>query len=357
MAFIDRVLQVPSYGWQDASGNLIKPSPSTLFKEFFSRLNVFQNKKNWLPFLNWLKVLCLVPFCVVFFTQYFNWWLLLAGGVYGMIFMGSHGTVWHHRYCTHGAFTFRNNFWRFFTRNLTLAVITEETYTISHHVHHAKSDTPGDPYFAEAGFLYCFLADVNHQPIAKDLSEKDYQHILKLMRHTGVQANSYKQYLKWGSVASPALSVLHWVLNWAFWYGVFYMIGGHGLATALFTGAGVWTVGVRTFNYEGHGKGKDQRKEGTDFSVNDMSINQAWPGFVAGEWHNNHHLYPKSARSGFRPHQIDFAWYYIKFMHTIGAVSAYTDSKNDFMQEHYLPHRTKTVKPKTPANSALQEVV
>lgn len=341
MAFIDRVLEEPSYGWQDASGNLVKPSAGTIFKEFFARLNVFGDKKKWLPFLNWAKVVCLVPFLVLFVTQYFSWWLLLAGGVYGMIFMGSHGTVWHHRYCTHGAFTFRNNFWRFITRNLTLAVITEETYTISHHVHHAKSDTPGDPYFAEAGFLYCFLADVNHQPIAKDLSEKDYQHVLKLMRHTGVMANSYQQYQKWGSVANPWLSILHWVLNWAFWYGAFYLMGGHALACALFTGAGVWTVGVRTFNYEGHGKGKDQRKEGSDFNWNDMSINQAWPGIVAGEWHNNHHLYPKSAKSGLKPFQIDFAWYYIKFMHTIGAVTTYNDATQSFREEYYLPHKAE----------------
>lgn len=202
-----------------------------------------------------------------------------------------------------------------------------------------KTYEPGDPYCAEAGFLYCFLADVNHQPIAKDLSEKDYDHALKLMRHTGVMANSYKQYQKWGSIASPWLTVLHWVLNWSFWYGLFYLIGGHPLACALFTGAGVWTVGVRTFNYEGHGKGKDQRKHGTDYNWNDRSINQAWPGIVAGEWHNNHHLYPKSARAGFKPHQIDFAWYFIKFMHLIGAVSSYNDSTRSFYEEYYLPHK------------------
>jgi len=52
--------------------------------------------------------------------------------------MGTHGTIWHHRYCTHGAYKFRNPFWRFFTQNLTLNVIPEEIYVISHHVHHAN---------------------------------------------------------------------------------------------------------------------------------------------------------------------------------------------------------------------------
>ncbi|MES2809454.1 MAG: hypothetical protein V4619_12550, partial [Bacteroidota bacterium] len=70
----------------------------------------------------------------------------------------------------------------------------------------------------------------------------------------------------------------------------------------------------------------------------DMSINQVWPGIVAGEWHNNHHLYPNSARSGFKPWQVDSAWYFIKFMHTIGAVSSYRDNKAQFYAEYYDPH-------------------
>ena len=69
-------------------------------------------------------------------------------------------------------------------------MIPEEIYVISHHVHHAKSDQAGDPYNANGGFLYCFLADVNHQPIAKDLSEKDYNKVKALMKHTGIPANS-----------------------------------------------------------------------------------------------------------------------------------------------------------------------
>ena len=59
------------------------------------------------------------------------------------------------------------------TQNLVIKTFPEEIYVVSHHVHHAKSDQPGDPYNANAGFLYCFLADVNHQPIAQNLSEED----------------------------------------------------------------------------------------------------------------------------------------------------------------------------------------
>lgn len=338
MAFLDHVLQPPAYGWEDTQGNLIKPSMGQIFKEFFSRLNVFKDRRNWLPFFSWLKVLCLLPFFLLFIFEFFSPWMLLAAFLYSMIIMGTHGTIWHHRYCTHGAYKFKNEFWRFFTQNLTINVIPEEIYVISHHVHHSKSDQPGDPYNAQAGFLYCFLADVNHQPIAKGMSEQDYHRVTLLMKHTGVKANTYAQYLKWGSYVNPGRAVMAWALSWSFWYLVFFLLGGHALACTLFGAAGFWAVGVRTFNYEGHGKGEHVQREGTDYNQKDMSVNQLWPGIVAGEWHNNHHLFPKSARSGFQPHQVDMAWYYIKMMNKLGAISSYKDSKKEFYEQYHIPY-------------------
>ena len=334
MSFLKIALEPPSYGWQDKFGQLIKPRPGQIFNEFFSRLNVFKNKKNWLSFTSWFLVLCLSPFFILFLFKYFSITGLIIAFVYSMVIMGSHGTVWHHRYCTHRAYKFRNKFWRFVTQNLTLKIIPEEIYAISHHVHHALSDQPGDPYNAQGGFLYCFLADVNHQPIARNMNEKDYGHCVKLMDHAGVNPNTYIQYKKYGSIVNPGRAILGIILNWGFWFTVFFLIGGPALVCTMFGAAGFWAVGVRTFNYEGHGKGKDKRRDGIDFNRADMSINQIWPGFVAGEWHNNHHLFPKSARSGFKPYQIDTAWYFIKFLSIIGAVTSYHDSKKQFYLEY-----------------------
>lgn len=334
MSFLNNVLHPPTYGWQDENGELSKPTPSQIFKEFFSRLNVFKDKKNWLSFMSWFLVLALAPFLFIFIFKYFSIKLFIVAFVYSMIIMGTHGTIWHHRYCTHGAYKFSNNFWRFFTQNLTLRIIPEEIYAVSHHVHHALSDKPGDPYNASGGFLYCFLADVNHQPIARDMSEKDYASCVKLMRHTGVNTNTYAQYQTWGTLANPTRTIISVLLNWTFWFVALYFLGGLGLACAVFGSAAVWAVGVRTFNYEGHGKGQDKRRDGVDYNRDDMSINQVWPGIVAGEWHNNHHLFPTSARSGFKTFQVDSAWYYIKFMSMIGAVKSYKDSKAEFNEKY-----------------------
>lgn len=335
---MDNVLKAPSYGWKDVDGRLVVPTAHQIVKEFWFRLNIFRTRKNWLAFFNWTKVLLLLPCLFIFFLQYFSFTLLGISFLYSMVIMGTHGTIWYHRYCTHRAYTFRNKFWRFVTRNLTINMIPEETYVISHHVHHAKPDQPGDPYNASAGFLYCFLADVNHQPISDHLTSDEYARVVRLMEHTGIRPNTYRQYQKWGSVTRPARTLVGWILNWTFWGVTFYLTGGLALVFALFGAAGFWAIGVRTFNYEGHGKGKDKHKEGIDFNKEDLSINQLWPGYVAGEWHNNHHLFPSSARSGFLNYQLDLAWCYIKLLKTIGAVSSCHDSKKIFMSQYRQPY-------------------
>jgi fatty-acid desaturase len=339
--FLDRILDEPSYGWE-RDGVLVVPSHDEIWAEFFSRLNLFATRKAWLPVFSWVMTLSLAIPLTLFFAFHFSWPLVVAGFFYSMVVLGSHGTFWLHRYGTHRAFKFRNPFVRAICRNLVIRIIPEEIYIISHHVHHQFPEKPGDPYNVHGGWLYCFLADVNHQTIHKDLSEQDYGQLCKLMSHTGVRLNSYAQYRNWGSLAHPFWSIAHYATNWAAWYGIFYLAGGHALALALFGSAGVWGIGVRTYNYEGHGKGKDLRQDGIDFNRRDLSVNQLWPGYVAGEWHNNHHLYPCGARSGFLRYQLDLPWLFISVLSRLKLVTSYRDYKAEFMRDHYLPwHQAK----------------
>jgi stearoyl-CoA desaturase (delta-9 desaturase) len=341
MAFIDTVLQQPSYGWQNEKGELIVPNTRQLFKEALGRINIFKSRKNWISLAGWFTIACMSPFFYVFVTRYFSWYFLLVALVYSLIIMGTHGTIWFHRYCTHRAYRFSHPIWRILTQHLVIKTLAEEVYVVSHHVHHAKSDQPGDPYNSKAGLLYCFLADVNHQGISKDLSEKDYSKVTQFMRHTGVWINSFKQYSKWGSIASPKYTFVTLLLNWILWYTLLYFLGGHGLACAIFTAAMLWFILVRVFNYTGHAKGKTEHVDGTDFDRSNLSVNQMRPGLFTGEWHNNHHLYPGSARAGFLPHQLDLAWIYIYCLHKIGAVSWYHDSKPDFLRKYINAKKSK----------------
>lgn len=340
MAFLDKILEPPAYGWTK-DGKLSKPSKKEIFSHALSRLNVFQDKRNWLTCVFWGATLVLGALFFVHLFFFFHLGYTLLGIFYSMVILGTHGTVWLHRYSTHRAYRFENSFWRFICRNLTIKIIPEETYVISHLVHHAKSEQPGDPYNVHGGFLYCYLSDANHHPINRNLSEKEYLKLKATMNHTGVILNSYSQYKRWGSLCHPFYTALSFILNWAFWYSTFYLLGGHMLATAIFGMSGVWAFGVRTFNYDGHGRGKDQRRDGVDFGRDDYSINQKWPGYVSGEWHNNHHLYPTGARSGFLPYQIDIAWWFIYAWYRMGAIASYNDPKAHFLKNHYEPYLAK----------------
>lgn len=334
MAFIDKVLQEPSYGWSDENGNLIKPSVSRLYKEAFSRINILKDKRNWISLISWLMVVCMVPFFYFFIVEYFSVKTLLFFLFYALIIMGTHGTIWFHRYCTHKSYSFSHPIFRLITQNLVIRTFPEEIYVVSHHVHHSKSDEPGDPYNPRGGFIYCMLSDVNHQSIAKDLDEKDYAKVVHFMSNTGVPLNSYKQYLRWGSATNMYYNVLMWLLNWGFWYGIFYLLGGHALACTMFSGAMFWFIFVRAFNYTGHGKGEEKHVDGIDFDRRNLSLNQMRPGLFAGEWHNNHHLFPGSARAGFLKYQIDVPWIYIYTLYKIGAVKSYKNSRPEFMKRY-----------------------
>ena len=351
MSFMKQVLEPPSYGYV-REGKLYVPTAREMFAEYRSRMNLFATRKNWLPvFTQVLTMLLGVPF-VVFLLYFFSWKLVVLGFFYSMVGMGSHGTVYLHRYSTHRAFRFRNKWWRMLCSNLVLKIVPEEVYVISHHVHHKFSEQPGDPYNVNAGGLYCFLADVNHQLLARNLTEREYEMAKRLLNHCDVPLNSYAQYQRWGSLSRVGPTIARHLLNWAFWYGAFYLIGGHALAVGLFASAAVWGVGIRTFNYAGHGAGKDRRKEGIDFNRADLSVNQIWPGFVAGEWHNNHHLYPNGSRAGFLPYQIDIPWYFIRTVSLLGGVVSFKDYKTDFHRDHYGPYLARVKSAERPPLTA-----
>jgi stearoyl-CoA desaturase (delta-9 desaturase) len=337
VALLDRVLDRPSYGFTNPDGTLCLPTQREIFREFFTRLNVFRTRLNWLPFFGWFATVSLVLPLGIFLTHYFSWPLFFLGLTYSMVALGSHGTFWLHRYSTHQAFRFKHAWVRTLCRNLVIRIIPEEIYVVSHHVHHAMSEKPGDPYNVHGGWLYCFLADVTHQTLNKTMSEKDYDQVLRMMNHTGVRLNSYTEFQKWGSACHPFFAIGHYVLNWGFWYAAFYWIGGHALATAIFGLSGVWAFGVRTYNYDGHGRGQDRRQDGVDFYRGDYSVNQMWPGYVAGEWHNNHHLFPQSARCGFLPYQIDNPWTFIRLLESLGQVHSIHNSTHEFLTKYAPP--------------------
>ena len=61
-----------------------------------------------------------------------------------------------------------------------------------------------------------------------------------------------------------------------------------------------------------------------NYDTKDDSVNVWWVALLtAGEgWHNNHHAFPGSARSGLAAHEVDASWLTLRLMKLLGLVSS-----------------------------------
>jgi len=82
----------------------------------------------------------------------------------------------------------------------------------------------------------------------------------------------------------------------------------------------LFTFAVRDFNFRGHSNLTGAPRPGEP-------VNQVLYGLFAGEWHENHHDYPRLARSGLRWWQIDVPYYAICAMKLSGVVSEYNSRR------------------------------
>ena len=85
MDFLQRILEPTRYGISDSSGRLIRPTVFQIWSEFFYRLNIFRDRKNWLPLFSWVVTCSLVVPFFIFFRYFFSLDLLLLGFIYSTI--------------------------------------------------------------------------------------------------------------------------------------------------------------------------------------------------------------------------------------------------------------------------------
>ena len=112
------------------------------------------------------------------------------------------------------------------------------------------------------------------------------------------------------------------------------MIGGLDIVWAWYAAIFFITFLIRDFNWRGHGGNKPRpKKRGWEFDDKSYALNQWFYGYLASEWHDNHHKYPSSANNGFLAGQIDFAFLLIKLMYRLGVVESYVDARPIFQKE------------------------
>lgn len=172
-------------------------------------------------------------------------------------------------------------------------------WVAQHRMHHASSDSDQDPHNARKGFWWSHMGWMTYKHpqhdnpfrinrYAKDLLDDPFYVFLE-KRFVSIQ-------VVFGLILF-AIGGLPWVI-----WGIFLRVVLVYHQTWLVNSA------AHTFGY------KNVKLK------NDLSTNCWWVGLLAfGEgWHNNHHAFPKSARHGLRPWEVDMTWWTISLLQALG---------------------------------------
>jgi stearoyl-CoA desaturase (delta-9 desaturase) len=175
-------------------------------------------------------------------------------------------------------------------------------WVVTHRIHHAHTDRPGDPHTPRDGGWWAHIGWVllgTAQDHDQQTIERYAPDLLKDRYYLWLSRYFYLPLF----VLGVFLVILGgWpVLLW----GIFLRLTVELHAT--------WLVNSATHLWGG-----------TRFETGDDSRNSWWVALLTfGEgWHNNHHAYPTSARHGLRWYEVDLNWLGIRVLASLGMAKA-----------------------------------
>ena len=222
--------------------------------------------------------------------MFFLYWLTSSLGI----------CLGYHRYLTHRGFTLPK--WLAYAVVLfgTLACQNGPIKWVGQHrIHHAGSDTPEDPHSVKKGFWWAHINWMFHTH-----SKFDDEKVLHDYTKDFCEDPFYKfldKYFVLVQVVFGFILLAIGGISWVIW-GIFVRLVVSYHSTWLVNSAAHY-FGYVTFPLK-----------------DDFSTNCWWVGLLAwGEgWHNNHHAFPKSARHGLRPWEIDMTWWALCILEKLG---------------------------------------
>jgi stearoyl-CoA desaturase (delta-9 desaturase) len=265
---------------------------------------------------------------ILFVTRYLSVGTAAFWGASVLFFCTVPHSVWYHRYCSHRAFRFSSlRFARGFLW-LNPLYAMEEHYAIAQVQHHQYTEAVGDPYGPHIGWLGTYLAIDSIQKLNVDISPQRYERLKRSVAHIGFPMNDYESFRRTGTVERLGHYVARTLFSQLAWGSVVFAIGGlPGLVTwyaAVFT---LWAF-LRDFGWRAH-RGT-QKRPGWEFDRRSNATNRRFFGYLASEWHDNHHLYPRSANCALLPGQFDLAFQCVRLMKRAGIVASYVDARPRF---------------------------
>lgn len=177
-----------------------------------------------------------------------------------------------------------------------------------HRAHHRYTDTPLDPHAPKFGWMNAYYGWIFHSSypchIAPEVQGKD---LVKDPLYRFLEQDGHWE-------RAHALAV---IINLGLRVILFFCFGWT-VALASLLAAGLVQQVPLLLNVVCHIPKLGYK----NFKTDDDSVNVWWvAALTAGEgWHNNHHAFPGSARSGFKHYEIDPSWLVIRLMKSIGLV-------------------------------------
>lgn len=324
-----------TYSLRDENGNRKRVTVREALIQYVHSLNFIADRRRTLHALFEFSHLLMIVPTVVFFALYISVKTMLVFFAIFLFLANVSNTVWYHRYCSHRAFQFAHPVIPKIILWLNPLGYREEVYALVHHIHHTRADTHDDPNGPQLGWLGNYIA--SYFEIDTDVTPDQFDRIKARLAHIGMPFSTYESFRRWGCVESIAHYLARWAFATSLWLAFWYVVGGTPLLMTWLAVQFCWHAAVRDFNFRGHGTSeKPGQVDGWDFDRKTLAVNQRFYGFLAGEWHNNHHAFRASANTAFMPGQLDVPFQIIRAMKAVGLVTRYHNHKCHFL-ERFAP--------------------
>ncbi len=307
----NKILIEPTFGYTNLDNSPRRPMPHEILIEWVDSVNFIKSRNRLLIALNFCFHFATMLFMIYYFSFCFS-----LGSFFFMIFMIFflaivYNTLWFHRYCCHAAFKFKKRAYALFLLWTNPFVFREESYALAHLVHHQLTDKAGDPYGPHLGCFGSYFAIESTQKLNTNISNEDFEVLKGDIEHIGFKMNTYEQFKKTGCVENVYYYLCRITFAQLLWGLFSFLIGGFRFLIAWYSALFIITFLIRDFNWRGHGGNyRRNKKPGWEFDKT-SALNQHFYGYLASEWHDNHHRYPMSVNTGFLPGQIDIAFWLI----------------------------------------------
>ena len=330
------ILVEPNFGYA-RNGLPYRPTFVETIKEWLFAVNCVSHSEHSLTAINFaFQLATSVPF-FIFLIGYASPSSLLFLFCAVLCLGTVYNTIWYHRYCSDMAFRFTRPIYAkiMLWTNPMAFIFREEIYALPHRIHHQRTEQAGDPYGPHLGYFANFLSPELTQRINPHITSEEFESRKNSLRHIGLHSHSYARFRKTGSIENLYHYVARLVLSQAIWIAAVYAMGGWAFVMAYYSAVFIATVLIRDFNWRGHG-GRypgQVKRPGWEFDRKTRALNQYFYGFIASEWHDNHHHYMTSARNGFLHGQIDAAFLIVKSLHRLGVIESYIDARPFFHKQ------------------------